>query len=466
MNIGEYLKKDSAKPLLRLSTAGSVDDGKSTLIGRLLHDTQSILEDQLAAVRKSSKNFQGGEVDYSLLTDGLKAEREQGITIDVAYRYFSTPMKKYILADTPGHEQYTRNMATGASTAHVAVILVDARKGILTQTKRHSFIASLLGIKRFCIAVNKMDLVGYDPQVFERLMAEYRDFASKLSISDLQFFPISALKGDNVTSKSPNTPWFTGMSLLEYLDNLYIDADRNLVDLRFPVQFVVRGPNEERSYAGQISSGVIRRHDIVKVLPSEKETRVKSIVTYDGELEEAFAGMSVGVTLEHEIDISRGDMLVHPRNLPRTDKHFEAMLVWMNENQLDPARPYVIQQTSQTTKAIISRPEYLVNVNTLSRSHAETLRLNEIGRVTLACHRALAWDPYDKNHHTGSFIVVDPISNHTVGAGMIIDRLPSKALRTKAGEKTSTNVKSEETLITPDERRERFQQKGVTVWFT
>src|SRR5262245_19998337 len=340
-SIQAFLEQNATKDLLRFSTVGSLDDGKSTLIGRLLHDCKSIYEDQLTTLKADSARVgTGPAIDFALLTDGLKAEREQGITIDVAYRYFSTPKRNFIIADTPGHEQYTRNMATGASTANVAIILIDARHGILTQTKRHSFIASLLGIPRLLIAINKMDLVGFAEEVFERIAADYREFATRLSIPDLKFIPISALQGDNVVERSPRTPWYTGESVLEYLENVYIGRDRNLIDLRLPVQYVLRPNLDFRGFEGQIDSGSIKVGDEIRVVPSLKTSRVESIVAFEGKLEYAFAPMSVTITLEDEIDISRGDLIVHPRNLPQLQSSFEAMVVWLSEEPMDPLRTY------------------------------------------------------------------------------------------------------------------------------
>jgi bifunctional enzyme CysN/CysC len=468
--VAEFLAQNARKDLLRFSTVGSVDDGKSTLIGRLLHDCKSIYEDQLTTLKADSARVgTGPTIDFALLTDGLKAEREQGITIDVAYRYFSTPKRNFIIADTPGHEQYTRNMATGASTANVAIILIDARHGILTQTKRHSFIASLLGIPRLLIAVNKMDLVGFAEDVFERIIGDYREFATRLSIPDLKFIPISALQGDNVVERSARMPWYTGESVLEYLESVYIGSDRNLIDLRFPVQYVLRPNLDFRGFAGQIVSGSIKVGDEVRVLPSMKTSRVKSIVTLDGELEYAFAPMSVTLTLEDEIDISRGDLIVHPRNLPQLQSSFEAMVVWMSEEPMDPLRTYLIKQTTRTTKAHIQQLAYQVDVNTLHRSPAERLQLNEIGRVVFHTTHRLAIDPYSKNRYTGSFILVDPTSNNTVAAGMIIDRVPEAELRQgpDAGSAPrSENIRREVGRIGREDRERLLGQRGVTVWLT
>jgi len=467
----EFLERTAKMDLLRFTTVGSVDDGKSTLIGRLLHDCKSIYEDQLSALKKdSAKVGTGPEIDYALLTDGLKAEREQGITIDVAYRYFSTPKRHFIIADTPGHEQYTRNMATGASTANVAIILIDARHGVLTQTKRHSFIASLLGIPRLLICVNKMDLVDYSQEVFDNVSADYQGFVTRLSgVVDLKFVPISALEGDNVVASSERTPWYHGETVLEYLEMIYIGSDRNLVDLRFPVQYVQRPNLDFRGYAGQISSGVIRKGDAITVLPSGKQSRVKSIVTFDGELEYAFAPMSVTVTLEDEIDISRGDMLCHARNLPQVQQDFEAMVVWMSEEPLDPDRIYTIKHTTRMVKTRIQKVHYRVDVNTLHRDETNALELNEIGRVAFRASQKLFVDAYKKNKWTGSFILVDPYSNNTVAAGMIIDRVPAEQLGAEqdaAAEPKSQNIRRETSGVLVEERQRLLGQRALTLWFT
>src|SRR5262245_58856982 len=370
----DFLERNAAKDLLRFSTVGSLDDGKSTLIGRLLHDTKSIYEDQLSTLRADSARVgTGPEIDFALLTDGLRAEREQGITIDVAYRYFSTPRRNFIIADTPGHEQYTRNMATGASTANLAVILIDARHGILTQTKRHSFIAGLLGIPRLLVAVNKMDLVGFSRDVFDRIVAEYGEFAARLGVADLKFIPISALGGDNVVEWSPRMPWYHGGSVLEHLESVYIGGDRNLVDLRLPIQYVIRPHQGLRGYAGQIASGVLRVGEEVLALPSMRTTRIASILGPEGEVERAFAPMSVTVTLADEIDVSRGDLLVHPKNLPSVRSTFEAMVVWMADQPMDKSRAYVVKHTTRTTKATIQNVEYRMDVNALRREATDTL---------------------------------------------------------------------------------------------
>ena len=423
-NIDEYLAQHERKELLRFITCGSVDDGKSTLIGRLLYDSKMIYEDQLAAIEKASAvhGTTGGDFDPALLTDGLKAEREQGITIDVAYRYFSTAKRKFIIADTPGHVQYTRNMATGASTADLAIILIDARHGVLEQTKRHSFIVSLLGIKHILIAINKMDLVDFDPAVFERIRSAYKDFSARLDIPDLHFIPISALNGDNVVDSSDAMSWYNGPTLMGFLESVYIGSDRNLEDFRFPVQFVNRPHLDFRGFCGTIASGIVRQGDEVMVLPSRKTSHVKSIVTFEGEVEEAHAPLAVTLTLEDEIDCSRGDMIIRPGNSPRLEQKFEAMMVWMADDALVPGKQYLFKQTANLVTGRISQLRYQVDVNTLHRQETPSLKLNQIGRCSVQLDRPIAFDGYRRNRTTGAFIVIDRITNVTVGAGMIIDR--------------------------------------------
>ncbi len=398
MDIKSFLDQDQKKDLLRLLTAGSVDDGKSTLIGRLLFDSKKIYEDQLAALHKDSKRIghAGEDIDYALLLDGLKAEREQGITIDVAYRYFSTARRKFIIADTPGHEQYTRNMVTGASTANLAIILVDARHGVITQTKRHTYIVSLLGIRHVVLAVNKMDLVDFDQDVFNQICNDYRAFVTQLDIPDITFIPMSALKGDNVVDISERMPWYHGKSMLEFLESVHISSDRNFEDMRYPVQYVLRPSLNYRGFASTVASGVIRKNDEVMVLPSRKTSRVKAITTYDGEKDYAYPPQAVSVTLEDEIDISRGDMLVHPGNLPKIDRHFEAMLVWMDEKPMNPDTHFYIKHTTNTTKAHIDIINYRVDVNTLKKSEIDHFSLNEIGKVVITTNKPLFFDPYKK----------------------------------------------------------------------
>jgi sulfate adenylyltransferase large subunit len=422
--ITEWLEQTARTELLRFSTAGSVDDGKSTLIGRLLYDSKGVYEDQLASVRKATRNVSTNGLDLSLLTDGLRAEREQGITIDVAYRYFSTPRRKFIIADTPGHEQYTRNMATGASTADLAIILIDARYGVLPQSRRHAFIASLLGIPHLVVAVNKMDLVDFREDVFTAICNDFRAFAGQLEWGGtpgppITFIPLSALEGDNVVTRSTRTPWYAGPALLDHLETVPVAGNRNLADFRFPVQYVIRPNLDFRGFAGQIASGVIRRGDPVTVLPSGRTSRVKSIVTWEGELDEAFAPMSVTLCLEDEVDVSRGDMLVHSGNVPHAGRRFEATLVWMNPKPLAPNRPYLIKQASQTAQARVREIRTRIDVNTLAHEPASELALNEIGMVSVEAQRPLFFDAYRRNRGTGSFILIDPITNETLGAGMI-----------------------------------------------
>jgi sulfate adenylyltransferase large subunit len=410
--------------LMRFTTAGSVDDGKSTLIGRLLVDTKGVFEDQLAAAQIATAKRGANGVDLALLTDGLRAEREQGITIDVAYRYFSTPKRSFIIADTPGHTQYTRNMVTGASTASVAIILIDARHGVITQTKRHAFIATLLGIPHIIVAVNKMDLVDYDEAVFERIRTEFRDWARKLDVRDVRFIPISALFGDMVVKRGERMGWYHGYSLLEMLENMEISSDRNLTDFRFPVQLVSRPQTDEhrdfRGYAGRIESGAVAVGDDVVVLPGGGRSRVESISTFDGNLDKAYTPMSVTICLEDEIDISRGDMLVRPGNVPRQEKEFEAAICWMAEEPMQRRGKYLIKHTTNTVKGVVTDLRYRIDVNTLHRDpSAESLGMNEIGRVMIKTQKALNVDYYRDNRETGSFILIDPHTNSTVGAGMI-----------------------------------------------
>ena len=412
-DVEEFLAREQAKDLLRFTTAGSVDDGKSTLIGRLLHDARGAYEDQL------KQAIRGGEIDFSLLTDGLRAEREQGITIDVAYRYFATPKRKFILADTPGHEQYTRNMATGASTAHLAIILLDAARGITTQSLRHAYIASLLGIPHFVIAVNKMDLVGYDQEVFHRIRAEFAPFLTRLGVDDAYFLPLSALKGDNVVDHSANMPWFDGHSLLEQLEIVDTSPVTVHAPFRMAVQRVVRPDMKFRGYAGQIASGVIRPGDEVLAQPSGRRSRVERIVTWEGDLKVAHAPMSVTLTLRDEIDISRGDMISSGGD-PASARALEATMVWFDSHPLDPARHYLIKHTSQIVPARVEAVQYRVDVNTLHAESAHTLSMNEIGVVRIATARPVFFDSYRENRGTGAFILIDRQTNATAAAGMII----------------------------------------------
>lgn len=459
-----YLGQHERKELLRFLTCGNVDDGKSTLIGRLLHDSKMIYEDHMEAITRDSKKSgtTGEEVDLALLVDGLQAEREQGITIDVAYRYFSTAKRKFIIADTPGHEQYTRNMATGASTCDLAIILIDARYGVQTQTKRHSFIASLLGIKHIVVAVNKMDLKGFDEGVFKQICDDYRQFASGLELLDgnsVHFVPMSALKGDNVVNRSERSPWYSGQTLMEILETVQVAADRNLKDLRFPVQLVTRPNLNFRGFAGTLASGVVHKGDELVVLPSGKTSRVKSIVTFDGELESAGPGQAVTLTLEDEIDISRGDVLAHVDNRPLIGDLFEANLVWMDDQPMQPGRKYDIKRATSNSPGSFTRIVHRIDVNTLEEQPAAQLGLNEIGRVELSLERPIAYDDYRANRTSGSFIVIDRMSNGTVGAGMIV----AKGL---IGQNTSGSRHGGFAHVTASERAQRFGQEPVTLLLT
>ncbi|MBX9680428.1 MAG: sulfate adenylyltransferase subunit CysN [Gemmataceae bacterium] len=465
-DIHTYLARHQKKELLRFLTCGSVDDGKSTLIGRLLHDTKMIYEDQLAAVKRDSEKVGttgAGEIDLALLTDGLKAEREQGITIDVAYRYFSTDRRKFIIADTPGHEQYTRNMATGASTCQLAIILIDARHGVQTQTRRHSFIVSLLGIRHVVVAINKMDLVGFSKEVFERIKEDYTGFVAKLGLPDITFIPMSALKGDNVASKSDTMPWHHGPALLEHLETVHIASDRNLSDLRFPVQYVLRPNLNFRGFAGTVASGIVRKGDEVMVLPSGKRSRVKSIVTYDGELDEAFAPQAVTVTLTDEVDVSRGDMLVRPESPPHVSSQIEAMVVWMAEQPFVPGRTYTLKHATRQVAAEVASFRYGVDVNTLEHRPASRLELNEVGQVQLSLTQAIACDPYRTNAATGAFILIDRLTNSTVGAGMIVEAGSGRAQGDVWQTEPAVRLKVRESLVSPAEREQRFGQSPATV---
>ena len=465
-----YLKQHENKELLRFLTCGSVDDGKSTLIGRLLYDSKMVYEDQLAAVKSASGKYgtTGTDFDPALLTDGLREEREQGITIDVAYRYFSTTKRKFIIADTPGHEQYTRNMATGASTCDLAIILIDARHGVQVQTRRHSFIASLLGIKHVVVAINKMDLVDFSEERYEEIKADYTEFVGKLDLPDIEFVPMSALNGDNVVNPSEHTPWYNGGTLMHILENVHIASDRNLIDFRFPVQYVSRPDLNFRGFAGTIASGTVRPGDEVMALPSRKTAVVKRIVTMDGDLEEAYAPLAPTIVLDREIDVSRGDMLVHPHNVPKVDQAFEAMVVWMAEQPLAAGKQYTIKQTTTNATGVISELRYRMDVNTMHRQDAEQLELNEIGRVVIDLSRPMAFDPYSRNRGTGAFIIIDKLTNNTVGAGMILDRDPDSAAsrRREMSEKRGTEIKVHESLISTEERATRLAQQPATIWLT
>jgi bifunctional enzyme CysN/CysC len=411
--------------LLRFATAGSVDDGKSTLIGRLLYDTKSIFEDQLEAVERTSRDRGDEHVNLALLTDGLRAEREQGITIDVAYRYFATPKRSFIIADTPGHVQYTRNMVTGASTASLALVLIDARKGIVEQSRRHAFLASLLRVPHLVLCVNKMDLVDYDEAVFDRIKDEFRSFATKLDVTDLSFVPISALHGDNVVHRSENMPWYSGSSLLHHLEGVHIASDRNLIDVRFPVQYVIRPQSsaypDYRGYAGQVAGGVLKPGDDVIVLPSGLRSTIESIDSADGPVDEAFPPMSVTVRLADDIDISRGDMICRPHNQPRSSQDVEAMVCWLTDEPLRVRGMYAVKHTTRSARAQVRAVDYRIDVNTLHRDEsAEALSLNEIGRIRLRTTQPLFVDEYRRNRTTGSFLIIDESNGATVGAGMIL----------------------------------------------
>lgn len=454
-----YLAQHERKELLRFLTCGNVDDGKSTLIGRLLHDSKMIYEDHLEAITRDSKKVgtTGDDVDLALLVDGLQAEREQGITIDVAYRYFSTAKRKFIIADTPGHEQYTRNMATGASTCDLAIILVDARYGVQTQTRRHSYIASLLGIRHIVVAINKMDLKDFDQGVFESIKADYLQFAERIGLkpNSLHFVPMSALKGDNVVNRSERSPWYTGQPLMEILESVEISGDRNLDDMRFPVQYVNRPNLNFRGFSGTLASGVVHKGDEVVALPSGKGSRVKSIVTFEGELEQAGPGQAITLTLEDEIDVSRGDMLVHADNRPLVSDAFDAMLVWMSEEPMLPGKKYDIKRATSYVPGSIPSVTHKVDVNTLEQAAASSLQLNEIARVKVSLDAPIALDGYEQNRTTGAFIVIDRLTNGTVGAGMIIAEPQSGA-----GHRDPLGH------VSSEERAARFGQQPATVLFT
>ena len=469
-DIEGYLRQHEQKDMLRFLTAGSVDDGKSTLIGRLLYDSKMIYEDQLAAVVKDSAvhGTTNDDFDPALLTDGLKAEREQGITIDVAYRYFSTDKRNFIICDAPGHEQYTRNMATGASHCDLSIILIDARHGIMPQTKRHSFIASLLGIKHLVVCVNKMDIVDYSEDIYRQIRKDYEGFAAKLEVSDIHFMPISALKGDNVVDRSENMPWFNGEPLLSYLENVQVATDRNLIDLRFPVQYVLRPDLDFRGFSGTVASGIIRKGDDIMVLPSGKRSKVKSIVTFEDEHDEAFAPMAVTVTLQDEVDASRGDMLVHVNNTPHDGNEFDAMLVWMSEAPLRAGTQLMLKSTSNLVPATVESLRYQFDVNTLKRLPAEDLQLNAIGRVAIHTHRPLCFDSYARNRNTGSFVLIDRLTNATLAAGMILNREPGQLTHDapQASEPKSKNISCHKSQVTPEERAQRLAQSPKTIWLT
>ncbi|HFD12885.1 MAG TPA: sulfate adenylyltransferase subunit CysN [Crenotrichaceae bacterium] len=451
-DINAYLQQHEQKELMRLMTCGSVDDGKSTLIGRLLHDSKMIYEDQLSAIKSASvkSGTTGDEIDLALLVDGLQAEREQGITIDVAYRYFSTARRKFIIADTPGHEQYTRNMATGASTCDLAIILIDARYGVITQTKRHSYIASLLGIKHLLVAVNKMDLVDFKQDVFDKIRQDYLDFSKDLdaNAADIHFIPLSALKGDNVVNASNQTPWYAGNPLMEILDTIQIASDRNFDDMRLPVQYVNRPNLDFRGFCGTMAGGTARKGDAITALPSGQTSRIKSIITQDGELEQAFPPQAITVTLEDEIDISRGDMIVHSDNLPLVADRFIAHVVWMTDEALTAGKQYYIKQACRTVTGSVSNFKHRIDINTLEHFDTDQLNLNEIGLCEIALNAPIAFDAYKKCKGTGSFIVIDRITNVTVGAGMITG---------------SVSDQQAYAAVSPEERVARYSQSPVVI---
>jgi bifunctional enzyme CysN/CysC len=452
-----YLKAHEHKGLLRFITCGSVDDGKSTLIGRLLYESKLIFEDQLAALEADSKKVgtQGGELDFALLVDGLAAEREQGITIDVAYRFFSTDRRKFIVADTPGHEQYTRNMVTGASTADVAVILIDARKGVLTQTRRHSYIVSLLGIRHVVLAINKMDLMEYSQQTFDEIVAAYREFAQQIGLTDITAIPLSALRGDNMLERSERMRWYQGQTLMSYLESVEIEDDLQTQPLRLPVQWVNRPNQDFRGFAGTIASGTIRRGDTVRALPSGRQSRVTRIVSYQGDLQSAVAGQSVTLTLADEIDVSRGDVLAKADAPPAVADQFQATIIWMHEEPMLPGRPYIIKVGTRALTGSITTPKYKVNVNTLEHLAAKQLELNEIGVCNLSFDRAIPFDAYADNRETGGFIIIDKLSNDTVGAGLL-----NFALR------RAENIHWQALDVNKGARASLKGQRACVLWFT
>jgi bifunctional enzyme CysN/CysC len=457
-DINEYLKNHEHKSLLRFITCGSVDDGKSTLIGRLLYESKMLFEDQLAAVESDSKKFgtQGDEIDFALLVDGLAAEREQGITIDVAYRFFSTDRRKFIVADTPGHEQYTRNMVTGASTADVAILMVDARKGILTQTRRHSFLVNLIGIRHIVVAINKMDLVDYSEKTFNQIVEDYTEFAKQLGIQNITFIPISAFKGDNIIEPSERTPWYRGTTLMGFLETVEIDEERlQKSAFRMPVQWVNRPNLDFRGFSGQIAGGVVKPGDRIRVLPSGKESTVDRIVTRDGDLEQAVAGQSITITLADEIDISRGDLLVEATEPASVAKQFETTIVWMHEEPMLPGRTYLMKVGTKTVSATLTDIKYQVNVNTLEHTAAKKLELNGIGICTISLDQSIPFDPYTDNQDTGGFILIDRLSNYTVGAGLI-----NFALR------RSQNITMQHVDVNKEARSTLKHQKPCILWLT
>ena len=449
-DILEYLKQHENKELLRFLTCGNVDDGKSTLIGRLLHDSKMIYEDQLAAIEKDTtkSGTTGNKIDLALLVDGLAAEREQGITIDVAYRYFSTAKRKFIIADTPGHEQYTRNMATGASTCELAIILIDARYGVQTQTKRHSFIASLLGIKHVVVAVNKMDLLDFDENTFNKIKEDYLEFSKKLQLENIYFVPMSALDGDNVVEKSARAPWYDGQTLMEILETVEVHKDKNLTNFRLPVQYVNRPNLDFRGFCGTIAAGTIKPGETIMALPSQKTSKVENIVTFDGNLDEAFVGQAITLTLEDEIDISRGDVIVKVDDLPVVSNKLNANIVWMTEQPLIPGKPYSLKFASGESAGTVSRIHHLIDVNTLEKSEADEVKLNEIALTEVSLDKAIPFDAYGKIPGTGAFIIIDRMTNVTIGAGMIV------------GAATDSD---DNRVISAEEKARRFNQKPAIV---
>jgi bifunctional enzyme CysN/CysC len=457
-DIEGYLDAHEHKSMLRFITCGSVDDGKSTLIGRLLYDSHLVFEDHLTALESDSKKVgtQGGELDFALLVDGLAAEREQGITIDVAYRFFSTEQRKFIVADTPGHEQYTRNMVTGASTAELAVILVDARKGVLTQTRRHSYLVSLLGIRHVVLAVNKLDLVDYSQEVFDSIEADYRAFAKEIGLDDdIVAIPLSALRGDNITERSAATPWYTGPTLIGHLETVEVADELHRGPFRLPVQWVNRPDLDFRGFSGQIASGTVRPGDRVRILPSGRESRIERVVTYDGDLEEAVAGQSVTITLTDEVDVSRGDVLAAATDPPGVADQFETHIVWMSEQEMLPGRPYLMKVGARTVGVTIAQPKYKVNVNTLEHTAAKTLELNEIGVCNINLDRPVPFDPYDENRDMGGFVLIDRFTNNTVAAGLL-----HFALR------RADNVHWQAIEVDKDAHAALKGQRPALVWFT
>jgi len=465
----QEISKSENKSLLRFTTVGSVDDGKSTLIGRMLYETNCIPEDQYSAIERISKRRGNDNVDFSLLLDGLSAEREQKITIDAAYRYFTTKNRKFIVADTPGHEQYTRNMITGASTAELAVILIDAQNGISTQSKRHGFIISLLRIPHLIVVVNKMDLVGFSKEIYERIVSAYDAFSEKLDIHDIKYIPVSALKGDNVVKPGPNMSWYDGPTLLHTLENIHTAANKNLIDFRFPVQYVVRPNHNFRGYAGTIVSGTIKNNEEIIAQPSGKLSKIKSIVTYDGELNNAYTGQAVVLTLNDELDINRGDIIVRKNNLPQVSANFNAIICWMDEEPLNISKKYILKHNTKYVKAYIKKIFYKIDVNTLHRQNVDRFEMNDIGRIEINAFKPIFFDPYNVNHSTGSFILIDPVTNHTVAAGMIkgVPRTVNDIVnKISAKTKKSSNIKKHKQIILRHNWEKLNGHKAAVLWIT